>query len=144
MGTRLDEADRLRLAALSSACDEFGFSPLYDRPFLVMMEVGQVRGTTTLVAIRDKNPSLFVSADGLRWKFTGTVLPSQDAESLWQDPRSGRSTTRFSKIAPKTTAVGSWSIATTSSTGVSRSGFSHPITAIIAALISITNPLSRW
>jgi hypothetical protein len=33
---------------------------------------------------------LFVSADALHWKFTGTVLPSQDAESLWQDPKSGR------------------------------------------------------
>jgi len=33
---------------------------------------------------------LFVSPDGLAWKFTGTVLPSQDASSLWQDPRTGR------------------------------------------------------
>ncbi len=29
---------------------------------------------------------LLVSPDGLRWTPTGTVLPSQDAESLWQDP----------------------------------------------------------
>jgi hypothetical protein len=33
---------------------------------------------------------LFVSPDGLHWTFTGTVLPSQDASCLWQDPRSGR------------------------------------------------------
>ncbi|MBS0662994.1 MAG: hypothetical protein JSR48_06995 [Verrucomicrobia bacterium] len=32
---------------------------------------------------------LFVSPDGLAWEFTGTVLPSQDASSLWQDPRTG-------------------------------------------------------
>jgi len=32
---------------------------------------------------------LLVSPDGLHWTPTGTVLPSQDAESLWQDP-SGR------------------------------------------------------
>jgi len=30
---------------------------------------------------------LLVSPDGLHWTPTGTVLPSQDAESLWQDPR---------------------------------------------------------
>ncbi|MEO6873298.1 MAG: hypothetical protein ABI222_00610 [Opitutaceae bacterium] len=29
---------------------------------------------------------LLVSPDGLHWTPTGTVLPSQDAESLWQDP----------------------------------------------------------
>ena len=29
---------------------------------------------------------LLVSPDGLQWTPTGTVLPSQDAESLWQDP----------------------------------------------------------
>ena len=33
---------------------------------------------------------LFVSPDGLQWTFTGTVLPSQDASSLWQDRRTGR------------------------------------------------------
>ncbi|MBI4623032.1 MAG: hypothetical protein HY736_07405 [Verrucomicrobia bacterium] len=33
---------------------------------------------------------LFVSPDGLRWTFTGTVLPAQDASSLWQDKRTGR------------------------------------------------------
>lgn len=33
---------------------------------------------------------LFTSPDALHWKFTGTVLPSQDAESLWQDPQTGR------------------------------------------------------
>ena len=33
---------------------------------------------------------LFVSPDGLRWTFTGTVLPSQDASCLWQDRRTGR------------------------------------------------------
>jgi hypothetical protein len=33
---------------------------------------------------------LFVSPDGLRWTFTGTVLPSQDACCLWQDPQTGR------------------------------------------------------
>lgn len=33
---------------------------------------------------------LFVSPDGLRWSFTGTVLPAQDASSLWQDKRTGR------------------------------------------------------
>lgn len=33
--------------------------------------------------------ALFVSPDGLRWTFTGTVLPSQDASSLWQDRRTG-------------------------------------------------------
>jgi hypothetical protein len=33
---------------------------------------------------------LFVSPDGLAWVFTGVVLPSQDAGSLWQDPRTGR------------------------------------------------------
>ncbi|MEO7600217.1 MAG: hypothetical protein ABIV50_14880 [Opitutus sp.] len=33
---------------------------------------------------------LFVSPDGLHWKFTGTVLPSQDASCLWQDERTGR------------------------------------------------------
>ena len=32
----------------------------------------------------------FVSADGLRWESTGTVLPTQDAECLWQDRRTGR------------------------------------------------------
>lgn len=32
---------------------------------------------------------LFVSPDGLSWTFTGTVLPSQDASSIWQDPRTG-------------------------------------------------------
>ncbi len=33
---------------------------------------------------------LFVSPDGLRWTFTGTVLPAQDASCLWQDRRTGR------------------------------------------------------
>ncbi len=33
---------------------------------------------------------LLVSPDGLSWSFTGIVLPSQDASSLWQDPHSGR------------------------------------------------------
>jgi len=33
---------------------------------------------------------LFVSPDGLHWTFTGTVLPAQDAASLWQDKRTGR------------------------------------------------------
>lgn len=33
---------------------------------------------------------LFTSPDGWHWSFTGTVLPSQDASSLWQDPRTGR------------------------------------------------------
>jgi hypothetical protein len=33
---------------------------------------------------------LFVSPDGLHWTFTGTVLPSQDASSIWQDKRTGR------------------------------------------------------
>lgn len=33
---------------------------------------------------------LFVSPDGLNWTFTGTVLPSQDASALWQDPRTRR------------------------------------------------------
>lgn len=33
---------------------------------------------------------LLVSPDGLRWTFTGTVLPAQDAASLWQDRRTGR------------------------------------------------------
>ena len=33
---------------------------------------------------------LFVSPDGLHWTFTGTVLPSQDASSLWQDRLTGR------------------------------------------------------
>ncbi len=32
---------------------------------------------------------LFVSPDGLRWTFTGTVLPAQDASTLWQDKRTG-------------------------------------------------------
>ncbi len=32
---------------------------------------------------------LFVSPDGLHWTFTGTVLPSQDASSIWQDKRTG-------------------------------------------------------
>lgn len=32
---------------------------------------------------------LFVSPDGLNWTFTGTVLPSQDASTLWQDKRTG-------------------------------------------------------
>ncbi|MSU24421.1 MAG: hypothetical protein EXS32_11430 [Opitutus sp.] len=40
---------------------------------------------------RDLNGGcLFVSPDGLQWTFTGTVLPSQDASSLWQDRRTGR------------------------------------------------------
>ena len=43
----------------------------------------------------DKDPDLcggftFVSADGLEWKRTGTKLPTQDAECLWQDKRSER------------------------------------------------------
>jgi len=33
---------------------------------------------------------LLVSPDGLRWTFTGTVLPAQDAGCLWQDRRTGR------------------------------------------------------
>jgi len=33
---------------------------------------------------------LLVSPDGLRWQFTGTVLPAQDADSLWQDKQTGR------------------------------------------------------
>jgi hypothetical protein len=33
---------------------------------------------------------LFVSPDGWHWTFTGTVLPSQDASSLWQDKKTGR------------------------------------------------------
>lgn len=33
--------------------------------------------------------ALFVSPDGLDWTFTGTVLPSQDASTLWQDKRTG-------------------------------------------------------
>ncbi len=32
----------------------------------------------------------FVSPDGLRWERTGAVLPTQDAECLWQDRRNGR------------------------------------------------------
>ena len=32
----------------------------------------------------------FVSPDGLEWTRTSTVLPTQDAECLWQDRRSGR------------------------------------------------------
>lgn len=43
--------------------------------------------------IRDRDltgNALLVSPDGLNWTFTGTVLPSQDASSLWQDPRTGR------------------------------------------------------
>ncbi len=32
---------------------------------------------------------LFVSPNGLDWTFTGTVLPSQDASTLWQDKRTG-------------------------------------------------------
>lgn len=28
---------------------------------------------------------LFVSPDGLRWTFTGTMLPAQNAAFLWQD-----------------------------------------------------------
>ena len=32
----------------------------------------------------------FVSPDGLEWKRTGTMLPTQDAECLWQDKRTGR------------------------------------------------------
>lgn len=32
---------------------------------------------------------LFVSPDGLRWTFTGTVLPAQDASAIWQDKRTG-------------------------------------------------------
>jgi hypothetical protein len=32
---------------------------------------------------------LLVSPDGLHWTFTGTVLPSQDASSIWQDQRTG-------------------------------------------------------
>jgi hypothetical protein len=40
---------------------------------------------------RDLNGcALFVSPDGLRWTFTGTVLPAQDAACLWQDRRTGR------------------------------------------------------
>ncbi len=40
---------------------------------------------------RDLNGGcLFVSPDGLRWTFTGTVLPGQDASCLWQDRRTGR------------------------------------------------------
>ena len=40
---------------------------------------------------RDLNGGcLFVSPDGLRWTFTGTVLPGQDAAALWQDRRTGR------------------------------------------------------
>ena len=32
----------------------------------------------------------FVSPDGLEWTRTGAMLPTQDAECLWQDPRTGR------------------------------------------------------
>ncbi len=60
-----------------------------------MMDTDVSRRYKMLVYHHDiKDPDLrggclFVSADGLHWKFTGTVLPSQDAESLWQDPKSG-------------------------------------------------------
>ena len=33
--------------------------------------------------------SLFVSPDGLDWTATGTILPSQDASTLWQDKSTG-------------------------------------------------------
>jgi len=32
---------------------------------------------------------LFVSPDGMDWTFTGTILPSQDASTLWQDKNTG-------------------------------------------------------
>ena len=62
-----------------------------------------------------KDPDLcggfpFVSADGLSWKRTGAMLPTQDAECLWRDRQSGRYYAFLKdRVGPNRSRMLSWS-----------------------------------